>query len=65
MARRARLNRVFMTTDIATALKMAMAIGSEWQMPAGRAVIRDVKAEAKGRYTVTYRLISEWGKEAW
>lgn len=66
MARRKRkVERCADTYDIRTAFEAAFHLYREWNSPEGPAVVRDVKCGPKGLYTVVYRVISTWGKEAW
>ena len=53
------------TECIVTAFKAACKLYDTWDSPEGPAVVRDVHCRTGGRYTIVYRLISVWGKEAW
>ena len=66
MARKKRkVERCADTYDIATAFKAALRLRGRWPSPEGPAVVRDVIRKPRGLYTVVYRVIAVWGKEAW
>lgn len=57
--------RSFETKDIRVAFVAAMAMYDAWVAPEGPAVVKDVELVEDATYVVVYKLISEWGKEAW
>lgn len=65
MARKRRTESRFDTTDIVVAFRAAVRLYDTWDSPEGPAVVRDVQCGTGGVYTIVYRLISAWGKEAW
>lgn len=57
------------TESIGLAFDAAMHIGELWQSPDGPAVVVDVdplvNEAGRSQYSYAYRLISDWGKEAY
>lgn len=64
MAKQRKVERCVDTLDIRTAFEAALKLYQEWESPEGPAVVRDVSRSGK-QYTIVYRLIRVWGKEAW
>jgi hypothetical protein len=60
-----RLLRSTRTRSIRAAFVAAMLIEQEWDSPKGPAVVKDVVCLVGGQYGIEYRLVAEWGKEAW
>lgn len=56
---------LYTTPDIKEAFEAAFRLYQEWQSPEGPAVVTEVDCMVGGRWGITYRLISQWGKEAW
>lgn len=68
MARKRRTRKVERqvdTYDIVTAFHAAYRLYDTWDSPDGPAVVRNVECGPRGLYTITYRVIAVWGKEAW
>lgn len=63
--RKKRTERCVDTHCIVTAFEAAYRLYDRWESPEGPAVVRDVHCKTGGLYTIVYRLISVWGKEAW
>lgn len=57
---------VYTTDNIREAFEAAFRLYEAWDSPRhGPAVVQDVDYGKGGRWTVRYRPVSKWGKEAW
>ena len=63
--KRQRVELNWETPNMGEAFQAALVLFDEWMSPDGPAVVREVQCLTGGRYLITYRLISVWGKEAW
>lgn len=62
---RKRRERFLKTPDIGEAFDAAMHLFGEWESPQGAAVVVEVESCNGGVWEITYRVLKEWGKDAW
>ncbi len=55
----------YVTPSVVVAFEAAFKLYQEWESPEGPAVVTEVDCLVGGKWRIHYRLLSQWGKEAW